>query len=190
MNSSQNRRAVGLFANRQDAEQALYRLRDAGFNMDNVSVVAKNTGSSDHMAGASLDKGEQIRGGAGAGAVAGTATGGLLGLVGSLGVLAIPGVGPVAEVGIVLANTLLGSGIGAAGGSLIGALVGWGVPEEQAAYYNTQVEQGSYLVMLEGTEAEINSAQAVLSDRGIRDWDIFGIPGTPGDRRVGSVDRY
>ena len=137
----QIRRAIGLFPSRSDAEAALHRLRDAGFNMDKVSVVARDAREADQMAGASVnqDRSDQAKGGAGVGAIAGTATGGLVGLFGSLGVLAIPGIGPVAEVGIVLANTLLGSGIGAAGGGLIGALIGWGVPEDQAKYYNTRV---------------------------------------------------
>ncbi|HIK18403.1 MAG TPA: hypothetical protein IGS53_24385 [Leptolyngbyaceae cyanobacterium M33_DOE_097] len=101
------RRAVGLFASRQDAEAALSRLRDSGFNMDQVSVVARNSDTQD-VAGKRVDqdKDEQVKGGAGAGAVAGATTGGLIGLIGSLGVLAIPGVGPVAEVGIVLAEIL------------------------------------------------------------------------------------
>jgi hypothetical protein len=187
----QSRRAVGLFSGRQDAENALYRLRDAGFNMDKVSVVAKNTGASDNIAGARIDhdKDDQIKGGAGAGATAGAATGGLLGLFGSLGVLAIPGVGPAAEIGIVLANTLLGGGIGAAGGGLIGALIGWGVPEDRAKYYNSRVsEGGDYMVMVEGTEQDIRNAEGILSSYGIRDWETFDTPMT-GDRS-GTTTRY
>ena len=175
----QIRRAIGLFPSRSDAEAALHRLRDAGFNMDKVSVVARDAGEADQVAGARVDhdRSEQAKGGAGAGAIAGTATGGLVGLFGSLGVLAIPGIGPVAEVGIVLANTLLGSGIGAAGGGLIGALIGWGVPEDQAKYYNTRVyENNEYLVMVEGSERDLRDAEVVLNNYGIRDWGIYDTP--------------
>lgn len=184
MQSTEARRAVGLFATRQDAEEALYRLRDAGFDMDKVSVIARNASGSDDMAGARIDndKGEQIRGGAGAGATAGAATGGLVGLVGSLGVLAIPGVGPVAEVGILLANALIGGGIGAAGGGLVGALIGWGVPEDQANYYGSRVhDNGEYMVMVEGSDRDIQNAEAVLNNYGIRDWNTFGTPAQRGD---------
>lgn len=189
---TQSRRAVGLFPSRQDAENALYRLRDAGFNMDRVSVIAKNAQNRDNIAGARIDhdKEEQIKGATGAGATAGAATGGLLGLVGSLGVLAIPGVGPVAEIGIVLANTLLGSGIGAAGGGLAGALIGWGVPEDRANHYNTHVEGGDYLVMVEGSESEIRNAEAILSNYGIRDWQSFEAPIGMSDRPGAVTGRY
>jgi hypothetical protein len=179
--SNELRRAVGLFSTRAEAEQALYRLRDSGFNMDHISVVAKSgegltdltghNGTYDHA----KSDAEQAKGGAGAGATAGAATGGAIGLIGSLGVLAIPGIGPAAEVGFLLANTLLGSGIGAASGGLLGALIGWGVPEDRANYYNDRVyNQNDYLVMVEGSEQEIQAAQTVLSNNGIRDWGVYG----------------
>ncbi|NEQ32340.1 MAG: hypothetical protein F6K04_15285 [Leptolyngbya sp. SIO4C5] len=166
----ETQRAIGLFSDRAVAEAALTKLRDAGFNMDKISVVT-NRDRATSMAGTEVKgKDEQAKGGAKAGAVAGTATGGIMGLVGSLGVLAIPGVGPALELGVVLANTLLGAGIGAAGGGLLGALIGWGVPEEKAKYYNERVEAGEYLVMAEGTPEEIQMAEAILEENRVQSW--------------------
>ncbi|MBD1871068.1 hypothetical protein H6F88_10265 [Oculatella sp. FACHB-28] len=186
MTIGQYGRAIGVFSSRQDAEMALQELRDAGFNMDRVSIIARNAKGKDQISDADMNpKEEQVKGGAGAGAVAGSATGGLLGLIGGLGVLAIPGVGPAAEVGIVLANTLLGSGIGAAGGSLVGALIGWGVPEDRAQYYGDRLEQGDYVLVLEGSSDDVRTAEAILNNRGIRDWDFYGIPGAVGNPAAG-----
>ncbi|MBD2001237.1 hypothetical protein H6G00_32370 [Leptolyngbya sp. FACHB-541] len=186
MTIGQYGRAIGVFSSRQDAEMALQELRDAGFNMDRVSIIARNAKGKDQISDADMNpKEEQVKGGAGAGAVAGSATGGLLGLIGGLGVLAIPGVGPAAEVGIVLANTLLGSGIGAAGGGLAGALIGWGVPEERAQYYGDRLEQGDYVLVLEGSSDDVRTAEAILNNRGIRDWDFYGIPGAVGNPAAG-----
>lgn len=183
--------AVGIFPSRQDAESTLQALKNAGFPMDKVSVIAQNATADQPMAGAEVkdSNNEQIKGGAGAGAVAGTATGGLMGLIGSLGVLAIPGVGPAAEVGIVLANTLLGSGIGAAGGGLVGALIGWGVPEDQARYYNDRVSQGEYLVIVEGTEAEIHHAETILNQWGIQQWNIYDTSTSTGEQQTRTISR-
>jgi hypothetical protein len=195
MNSHNNHshsRAVGLFSSRAEAEQAMYRLRDTGFDMDKISVINRNTDdASDSIPVAGeKSKGEQAKGGAGAGAVMGAATGGAMGLIGGLGVLLIPGVGPVAEAGVLLANMLLGGGIGAAGGGLVGALIGWGLPENQAMYYNTRIyDHNEYMVLLEGTEADIQAAQTILNEQGIRDWHVFGMPGSVGDRRVDRVPR-
>lgn len=186
MTIGQYGRAIGVFSSRQDAEMALQELRDAGFNMDRVSIIARDAKGKDQISDADMNpKEEQVKGGAGAGAVAGSATGGLLGLIGGLGVLAIPGVGPAAEVGIVLANTLLGSGIGAAGGGLVGALIGWGVPEDRAQYYGDRLNQGDYVLILEGSSDDVRTAEAILNNRGIRDWDFYGIPGAVGNPAAG-----
>jgi len=186
MTVGQYGRAIGVFSSRQDAEMALRELRDAGFNMDRVSVIARDEKGKNQVSDADMNpKEEQVKGGAGAGAVAGSATGGLLGLIGGLGVLAIPGVGVAAEVGIVLANTLLGSGIGAAGGGLVGALVGWGVPEDRARHYGDRLDQGDYVLILEGSSEDVHTAEAILNNRGIRDWGFYNIPGAVGNPTTG-----
>jgi uncharacterized membrane protein len=177
--------AVGIFSSRQDAEYALNELRDAGFNMDKVSVIVNNADRHGQIAGADVSdsKGEQIAGGTKAGATAGATTGSIIALVGSLGVLALPGVGLAGEVGILLANTVLGGAIGAATGALAGALIGWGVPEDKAKYYDERVAQGDYLVVVQGTAEEILRAEGIIENRGIRDWGIYDAPITsPGGR--------
>ena len=117
--------------------------------------------------------------GAETGAIMGATTGGMLGLIGSLSVLAIPGGGLATEVAILLGNALLGSGFGAAGGSLVGALIGWGIPEEQAKYYDELLSQGDYVVLVEGTEAEIKWAEAILLNRKICNWNTYNIQWQP-----------
>lgn len=186
-------RAVGIFSSRRDAEHALTELRDAGFDMNKVSVIVKNADANDQIGGAGVSdrKEEQVEGGTTAGATAGAVTGGMIGLVGGLSLLAIPGVGPVAEVGVVLANTLLGGAIGAAGGAIVGALIGWGVPEDRAKYYDERVSQGDYMVIVEGTAEEILRAESVLDSRGVLDWGIYDVdaPTTmpPGAGRTGVI---
>lgn len=174
-------RAVGVFNSRQAAESALTELRDSGFSMDRVSVIAKDLDQNDQLAGADVSDrvGNQAREGAGAGAVTGTALGGLGGLLVGLGALAIPGIGPIVLAGAgatALATTAAGAGIGAAAGGLVGGLVGLGVPEERARVYNERISRGDYLVMVDGTEAEIQRAATVLSRRGIQDWGIYNAP--------------
>ncbi len=172
--------AVGIFSNRREAEYALTELRDAGFNMDRVSVIVKNADRDDQIGGAGVSdrKGEQIEGGTKAGATTGAVMGSIIGLVGSLSVLAIPGVGVATEVGVLLGNTLLGGAIGAASGALAGALVGWGVPEDRAKYYDERVSQGDYLVVVQGTAEELLRAEGVLENRGLLDWGIYDAPTT------------
>lgn len=172
-------RAIGTFPGRAEAEQALNELRNSGFVMDNVSVLAKDTDRTDseRMGGASTttERGDtEAQEGAGAGAVAGTVLGGVGGLLVGLEALIIPGVGPFLAAGTI-ATTLAGAGVGAAAGGLVGALTGLAIPEEEAKVYADRVSQGDYLVIVEGTEDEINRAGSILSNRGISRWNIYEV---------------
>ena len=171
-------RAVGTFPTRQDAEDALLELRDAGFNMDSISAIAQNPEGEKTLADVKVESSSQrAEDSVKTGAVMGATTGGIFGLIGSLSVLAIPGVGVATEVAVLLGNAILGSGIGTAGGSLLGALVAWGIPEKEAKYYEELLAKGSYVVLVEGTEAETKGAEAILLNRQIRDWNIYNAPG-------------
>ncbi len=178
-----NRRGVGVFSNRRDVEDALHELRDSGFPMDRVSVIAQNPDNKDDIAGTEVQErvGNKADEGATVGALSGGTLGGLTGLLVGLGALAIPGIGPIMLAGATataLATTLAGAGIGAVAGSLVGGLLGLGIPEEQARAYNERVERGHYLVIVDGTEAEIARAEAILRRRGIEDFAIYDQPNT------------
>jgi hypothetical protein len=183
-----NRRAVGVFTHRRDAERALHQLRDSGFPMDRISVVARD-GDGGDIAGAEVhDKnmGNKADEGATVGALSGGALGGLTGLLVGLGTLAIPGVGPIMLAGATataLATTLAGAGIGAAAGGLLGGLIGLGIPEERAREYNQRVERGHYLVIVDGTDAEIATAETILRQGGIEDYGIYDYPDAATDNR-------
>ena len=188
--ASETKRAIGSFPDRRSAEQALHELRDSGFSMNHVSVVAHDANQSD-IAGADVSDraGNKADDGAKVGAVSGGALGGLTGLLVGIGTLAIPGVGPIMLAGAAataLATTAAGGAIGAAAGGLLGGLVGMGVPEDRAKAYNDRVSAGEYLVMVDGSPAEISRAESILSHRGIKDWGIYDVPG--GTRPATPVD--
>lgn len=173
------KRAIGVFSHRRDAEVAITELRDAGFPLNRVSIIAKDT-NGQGIAGLDVDRnvgtGNKADDGAKAGAATGGVVGGLTGLLVGLGTLAIPGIGPVIAGGAVataLATTLAGGAIGAAAGSIVGALVGLGIPEDRARVYSDRFERGDYLVIIDGTEAEIHQAEAILKHRGIEEFAIY-----------------
>lgn len=178
-----NKRAVGVFSSRNEAEQALHELNNSGFPMNKISVIAKDADRQDDIAGVDVqDKiGNKADEGASAGALTGGVLGGATGLLVGLGALAIPGVGPIVlagEVATALATTLAGGAIGAAAGGLIGALVGLGIPEERAKVYSDRVSRGEYLVMIDGSDEEVARAESVLTGRGIEEFGIYDIPGS------------
>jgi hypothetical protein len=184
------RRAIGVFSSRRDTEYALNELRASGFVMDNVSIVAKDSGDGEQISGKTVSDrvGNEADTGAAVGAVTGTAGGMIAGLLTGLGALAIPGLGPViaaGTVGTTLATTLAGGTIGALSGGLIGALAGLGIPEERARVYTDRLSRGDYLLILDGRSDEIARAEMILlNNRGIEEWGIYDVhDDTPGVRR-------
>ena len=94
MTTIQYKRAAGLYQSRDEAEAAVKELKDAGYDMDRVSVIAKDN---DRVAGEETTEniGNKAEEGAATGALTGGALGGITGLLVGLGALAIPGIGPI-----------------------------------------------------------------------------------------------
>jgi hypothetical protein len=133
------RTVVGMFTNRPDAEAAIRELKAASFGGDRIGVALQDQ-----------EDQRDVRD-----LVSGSLVGGLIGLLGSL---LIPGVGPIV-VGGVLASTLTGAGIGAATGGIIGALVALGVPEADARHFDEGLRSGRTLVTV---DAGARTAEALL----------------------------
>ncbi len=178
-----HKRAVGTFSDHSKAQTALLELRDSGFPMDTISIVGHDAGHMPNLGGAQgtesiseLNKDNKAGEGARTGATAGGAIGGLTGLLVGLGMVAIPGLGPVMLAGAgatALATTLTGGAIGAATGGIGGGLIGMGIPENQAHAYSDSVDNGDYLVIVEGSEQDIQRAQSILSHSGINNWGVY-----------------
>jgi hypothetical protein len=180
MDMKHERRAVGVFSNRLETENALLEIKSSGFPMDNVSVVGRNTDAEDRVAGVEVHKNIDNKAdeGAVAGAVTGGTLGGITGLLVGLGTLAIPGVGPVLLAGAAataLATTLAGTAIGAGGASLLGALIGLGVPDNDAQVYSDLLEQGYYLVVVDGSETQVRHAGEIMTRKGINQWQVYDV---------------
>ena len=145
-----------------DARRTVEALQTAGVPRDDISIVANNADSRHGANAAAPADMDETR--AGAGASTGTLVGGGVGLLTGLGLLAIPGVGPVVAAGWLIA-TVTGAGIGAAGGGLLGSLLHSGVPEEHAHAYAEGVRRGGTLVTVRGDESQASRIEAVLDGR-------------------------
>jgi hypothetical protein len=128
---------VALFESRAAAENAVAELVRAGYSRDDVSIVTR-----DSKAGADLPNiGPQTQVGSGADAGTGAAIGGIAGFIGGIVALAIPGIGPIIAAGP-LAAGIMGAGLGAATGGVIGALKDRGVPENDASQFSEAIRHG------------------------------------------------
>src|SRR3954466_16335497 len=133
-----------LFDSYSDEPAAVRDLEAAGFQRDDISLIA-NRGDDGTTTTTTGDTTEETSSGAGTGATLGTLVGGRAGLLAGLGALAIPGLGPIVAAGWLVA-ALTGAGVGAAAGGLIGALTQAGIGEEQAEVYAEGIRRGSNLV--------------------------------------------
>ncbi|MGV2103925.1 general stress protein [Rhizobium sp. 21-4511-3d] len=152
---------TGLYDSYDDAKAAVKALEDAGVPSDDISIVTNKANGVD-VEGQGNRAGE----GAGTGAGIGALAGGAGGLLTGLGLLAIPGVGPVVAAGW-LAATAAGAAAGAVAGGAVGGIVGAmvesGVPEEDAHLYAEGVRRGGTLVTARVEDEHRASADAILN---------------------------
>ncbi len=135
---------VGVFSTRAAAERAIADLKQAGYRDDQIGLVGKNaegkTVRTDGTGETHAGEGAAIGAAAGAGVMAAGS------LAVSFGV--IPVIGPILAVGPIAAALISAAG-GAAVAGIAGALIGWGIPEEDAKYYEGEVKAGRYLVTVD-----------------------------------------
>ena len=156
---------TGLFDNRQEAEHAVDALMQRGLRREDISLLINEQARAKHFPNETVETGNKAGEGAGAGAVIGGSLGAIAAVLTlSAGNLFLPGVGLLAA-GPVLAG-LAGAGAGAGAGTLIGALVGLGIPEEKARHYEAGLREGRILVGATVEEGAADEARRILSRQG------------------------
>lgn len=179
MNETNNKRAFGVFSNSQQAEEAFHQLNASGFSMDHVSIVVKQADGEENLSGAEISDrvGDQnVK--TPMGVVQDTFALSSWGFVlAGLTSLALPGIGPIlaaGSLGAALVATTASTGVSAlAANNLVKALSELGIPKAQASVYSDRLIQGNYFVMVEGTPDEIDRAEQIFSNQGVRDWGVY-----------------
>jgi uncharacterized protein (TIGR02271 family) len=164
-----------MFDSYHDAVEAVRRIEGAGIPPADISIVSNDPANRDRLSDASATTAtgrrsdatdsDDAAAGAGTGASLGAMLGGGAGLLAGLGMLAIPGLGPVVAAGW-LASTLVGVGAGAATGGLVGALAGAGIDEADAHTYAEGIRRGGTLVTVRAEEAQADRVIDILDDEG------------------------
>jgi hypothetical protein len=161
-----------LYNDYADAREAVRNLEAAGVEHNDINIIASNAdnwySSSDRKGDKretfpdrDLDGKDDRAEAAGAGAGVGAAVGGAAGLLAGLGLMAIPGVGPVVAAGW-LVSTLAGAAAGGAAGSVVGALTQAGVSKEDADIYAEGLRRGGAVVSARVLDADALRLQAIM----------------------------
>ena len=163
-----------LFDTYEHASLAVTELEKNGILHSDISLVANNTDDRYASVVPSSHTGhDTAANGAGTGATLGTVLGGGAGLLAGLGMLAIPGVGPVVAAGWLIA-TAVGAGVGAASGGLLGSLVGAGVSETDAHVYAEGVRRGGTLVTVKVADGQSAVVERILDTHSPVDTAVRG----------------
>ena len=143
-----------VFEHYDHAKRAVSDLEASGISSSQISLVANKQNTEDDSV---ADQGTE----AGVGAGLGAAAGGTVGLLTGLGLMAIPGVGPVVAVGW-LATAALGAATGGAVGGIVGSLIDAGVPDEDAHVYSEALRRGGSLLTVKVEDNMVDKAHAIL----------------------------
>ncbi len=159
-----------LFTSHAEAMTAVSDLEAAGVEQNDISLVASN-GDNWHAghehASADIDENEAAEG-AGKGATTGGVIGGAGGLLAGLGMLAIPGLGPVVAAGWLISTAVgaaAGAAVGGATGGILGALKDAGHSDEDAQVYAEGVRRGGSLVSVRAHDDRAAEVEAILQRR-------------------------
>jgi uncharacterized membrane protein len=146
LENTMTRTITRSYDNHETASSVVEQLEAAGISSSNVSIVGRNGDSETNTA---------------EGAGIGAGVGGAAGLLAGLGMLAIPGVGPVVAAGW-LAATAAGAVAGAAAGGLVGSFVKEGHDEDEANYYAETVRRGGSVVSVRAEPEQEAAVEAIL----------------------------
>ena len=158
-----------LYDNYADAQRAVTGLEAAGVPHSDISIVANNSDNwygADRKVDRDADGVDDRAEGAGKGAGIGAGVGGAAGLLAGLGLLAIPGIGPVVAAGW-LGSTAAGAVAGAATGGVVGALTQAGVSEDEAPLYAEGVRRGGTLVSARVADADRGRLESILDQSAV-----------------------
>lgn len=166
---------VGIFPSRSGVERAGQDLRSRGIPLEHIQLLLPETARAD-IAALPTDETEQPGMGRAVGGVVGGAMGASagFGLGAAAASLLIPGIGPVAAVGLAAA-ALFGAGGaigGAAAGNALEEKTQDGLPKDEVYLYEDALAHGhAILFVLADSEKEAKDARAALEAAGAESLD-------------------
>ncbi len=150
---------VGIFNSEKDTIAVMEELKASGYRNEEISVLRR--GKEQMQATTAVETSTNGPEGAAAGAAAGIVLGGTAGILATVGLLFIPGIGPLLAAGPI-ATVLAGAAVGGGAGSLVGGLVGLGIPELEAESYSTFIENDRLLVIVAAPAASRSRVESIF----------------------------
>ncbi|ABE36454.1 hypothetical protein DR64_7892 [Paraburkholderia xenovorans LB400] len=152
---------IAVFNDHHQADAAVRKLIDGGFDMKNFSVVGKGYHTEEKIVGL-YTVGDRMKMWGKYGAF----WGGLWGLLMGGVFLTIPALGPIVVLGhlaVVIVSAVEGAVVVGTLSALGATLVNVGLPKESVVHYEAAIKADGFIVMAHGTPDEMARAKAVLA---------------------------
>lgn len=146
---------IAVFESHEKAIEAITSLKDAGFPINQISLIGEAQIINDHMYLKSLEPLKNMP--IAIGLVAGVVTG----LLSGMGIFIIPGFGFLYGAGAIV-GALGGLDLGLAFGGLTTILVQLGIKKEDVIKYEEHIKAGRFLLEVRGTKKDINRVECIL----------------------------
>src|ERR1700685_4100463 len=166
--------AIAVFADHEQAEAAIRSLQSAGIDMKKLSIVGKDFHTEEHALGF-YNLGDRMKVWGKLGAFWGSIGALLFGSA----LLFIPVVGHVIVLGPLVSTfveALEGAALGGSAGLFGGALFSIGIPKDSVVKYEREVKAGHFLVVAQGSAAEVEFARGQLAKQSPMDLAAHASP--------------
>lgn len=152
--------SVAVFASHHDAVSSIVALKKHDFPLSKVSLVGQAELVDEKIQVQSNDKLINTP------VIAGTVLGTTIGLLTGVGLFAIPGFGLLFGAGAVV-GALGGFELGVATGGFVTLLLQMGIHEDYAVVYDEHIKDGKFLLMIDGSNEEIDLARKIIGEEHI-----------------------
>lgn len=174
MNDVGDSHCVAVFDRHQDAEAAIRKLEQGGFDMKHLSILGRDYHTEEHAVGF-YNSGDRVR----YWGKLGSFWGMVFGIVFAPAFFWIPGIGPVLTGGIIgsilmgaVEGAAVGAAVGGSGGIVAGALASLGIPKDSVIRYEASLKANKFLLIAHGSAAEVQRARGLLAEAGAKDVQV------------------
>ena len=167
---SEKNAVIAIYNTHTEAEEAVKKLQKAGFDMKKLSLIGKDYHTEEQVVGY-FNTGDRMKYWGKLGAF----WGGLFGFLFGSAFLFIPGVGPIAVAGPLVAWILsaIEGAVVVGGLSALGAaLFSIGVPKDSILNYETALKADKFLLIAHGTVDEVAKVKDILQTTGASEFAV------------------
>ncbi len=158
---------AAVFDHHSGAENAARQIKDEGYGMEDISIIARQ-GEENDSSFKMLDDKMEVKDNISDGVVTGGVLGGLAGLLIGAGSMAIPGLGIIAAAG-----PITGLLSGTVTGGIVGGLIDLGIPEKKSRQYESDIKAGKIILTMKVEQEREDKIASIIRNNGAESVEIY-----------------